>query len=82
MRADATFGAGACPNCCVSDPACAETSDSHLTGKRACSADLGANLRHPPQLREIRGTQIGSATENSAPEPAICSADTLSPKCR
>src|SRR5258706_16403513 len=46
------------------------TSDSHRTGRRARSSDLGATLRSPPQIAEISGAQIqrcGAPVEGSPP---------------
>ena len=39
--------------------------------RRACSGDLGANLRSPPQIIEIVGAQICS-TSNCGAQTAMC----------
>lgn len=41
-------------------------SDSQRAGRLACSGDLGANRRPPPQFIEICGTQIHTEPGNSA----------------
>ena len=39
---------GSSESCCESDPTRCVKSGSHLTGQRACSSDLGANVRSQP----------------------------------
>ena len=42
------------------------TSDSRRPGRRACSTDLGANLRSPSQITEILGAQIHDIADGRA----------------